>query len=83
MSKLPKILFCPDCQEAGQKSKVRYMGSTQTGIAPPGPYWDEDGEQHNHNPNTTRNMYRCSNGHSFFKTEGRPCPNEMCDWREN
>jgi len=42
------------------------------------PSYDEEGNPHNHDPNTTNQCYLCSNGHSWSQTTGSSCPH--CDW---
>ena len=68
---------CPKCVEEGTKSKVMYHGSSTT-LMSNSPYYDEEGVYHNHDYNTIRSIYSCSNGHNF-ETSGKPkCPN--CDF---
>jgi hypothetical protein len=39
------------------------------------PYYDEDGQYHNHDPNWTTQGFRCSKGHNWQTSSQKPCPN--------
>lgn len=42
-------------------------------------YWDNDDQQHTHDPNTWTVEYRCTQGHRFQKKEFKQdCPVEGC-----
>lgn len=71
---LPKFLTCPKCVEEKLTSKVYYDGTSGTGIAPPRPYWDEEGRYHEHNPNVYKHAFRCSRQHFWMQEERLPCP---------
>ncbi len=64
---------CPFCEQEGKKSKVTIGpgGSTLMGYSV---FYDEDGQFHNHDPNTHSVQYACSNGHRFVDKEIRGCP---------
>lgn len=71
---------CPVCENKGQKSIVTSLGGTTTlGYNPP--FYDEEGEYHVHDYNTTRQGYKCSNGHVWeIVQDRRPCPNPKCNF---
>jgi hypothetical protein len=52
---------CPRCVEQGLRSKIYPGASMSTGMAS-NPYFDEDGNYHNDDPNI-RTSYCCSEGH--------------------
>lgn len=56
--------FCPKCQELGLKSRVYCDGTTTTLIGWT-PYWDEDGNYVNDNPNKRDTAYHCSQYHRW------------------
>ncbi len=69
---------CKECINEGKKSRISPGFSTVTAMYC-SPYYDEDGNYHNHNSNTTTTEYGCSNGHHWTdRTSGQPCVN--CDW---
>ena len=73
---IKKIIICEACKNSGQISKVFPCGETQTLIGYK-PYYDEDGKYHNHNPNSTRTYYKCSNGHAWTDVKPYSC---WCGW---
>ena len=68
---------CPECVKNGDRSTVYPKGGSTTclGYAP---YYDEDGNYHNHDPNHTNYSYECSNGHEWHEKVYRSC--SSCDW---
>lgn len=69
----PLTMKCPVCVKLGMKSTLQGGPGTVTAMYCP-PYYDEDGNYHNHDNNTTTSGFKCSNGHSFV-TEGHgACP---------
>ena len=72
---------CPRCQDLKMKSTIFHMGSSSTLMASY-PYWDEEGEHHNHDMNWTTSSYRCSRGHEWSEKYQNPCPNPDCDWNK-
>lgn len=64
---------CEECVAEGERSTVTSLGgmSTLMGFRP---YYDEDGNYHVHDPNTTTSGYRCSRGHQFVESTLSPCP---------
>ena len=68
------IPACPECEAAGGKSRVYNHGSSTTLLGGNFSYRDEEGKQHYHDPNKTKTMYKCSEGHVFYLTTKRPCP---------
>ena len=67
---------CPECVKAGKKSQVFPLGGTRT-LMNCAPYYDEDGEYHHHDANTTTNAYRCSKGHQWRESSMGSC---WCGW---
>lgn len=65
---------CPECVEQGKKSRV-YPGVGATTLMGWSSYYDEDGQFHKHDPNTTTTGYRCSEGHTWQRESVSPCPN--------
>jgi len=65
-------MICPECKNQGKKSKVYECGShTTTAYTPP--FYDENGNYHNHDRNLTTATYRCSNGHTWTSVSGESC----------
>lgn len=63
---------CPTCIENDQTSTVTSHGSTTT-LMPIHRYWDDYGNYHYHDPNTTTENLSCSNGHSWSKKHKDTC----------
>lgn len=59
---------CPECVEAGLRSKV-YVGSSATTLMSVLTYYDEEGRLVVDDPNTTTTQYSCSNGHRWAEEE--------------
>lgn len=74
---------CEQCIEGGKTSRVYSVGSTSTLMGGGGPYWDEDGVLHRHEPNVTTTGYQCSNGHSWYVRRKPRCPAEECQYNDN
>jgi len=68
---------CKDCQRLGKASKI-YPGIGITTAMYAAPFYDEHGGYHNHDPNTTKTSYRCSEGHHWTGTSRAPCPMNGC-----
>lgn len=68
---------CPFCEEEGKKSRVTPHGESVT-LLGHAPHYDEEGEYHNHDPNTRTAMYSCSEGHTWQRRYKRECPS--CDY---
>lgn len=60
---------CKECIKEGKKSTVYPVVSTTTLMAGYG-YYDEYGNYHYSDPNTTTTEYKCSNGYEWVKTIG-------------
>jgi len=56
--------FCPTCQKESKKSRVYFDGQRTTLMAGY-PYWDEEGNYHQNNPNRTTRHFHCSNYHGW------------------
>jgi len=69
-------MICPECRTEGKRSKVYPGASRRTQLFCP-PFYDEDGKYHNHDRNTTRTQYSCSEGHHWEETERGEC---WCGW---
>lgn len=70
---------CPECEKLGIKSTVRHNGGLTT-LVSYFPYYDEDGEYHDHDPNRNTFFFECSEGHEFTTYSTHPCPNPKCDY---
>jgi len=64
---------CPKCVEEGKKSKIQ-IGATRRTAMGVHKYYDEDGNFHLHDPNTSTTFCTCSNGHNFQIEEKDFCP---------
>lgn len=69
---------CPECAEAGRRSRVFPLGGTRT-LMHARPFYDEDGKFHHHDPNTDTQSYRCSEGHEWQESSKGSC---WCGWPE-
>lgn len=67
--KVKEKKFCPQCKGNDKKSKIFHDGSSRT-LMSYEPYWDEDGNYHDNNPNIVTYYYRCSNGHRWGEDYG-------------
>lgn len=71
---------CPKCVEDGERSTLTGGVGTTT-LMYAAPFYDEDGNYHDHNPNATTTSYQCSRGHRITVTTHRRCGS--CDWGSN
>ena len=71
-----KAVRCPKCVEEGQKSTLHGGGGITTCMGTQS-YFDEEGNPHHHDPNSTTSSLRCSRGHSVVIVSYRTCPS--CD----
>ena len=60
-------ILCPVCQEKGLKSIV-YEGSSQSTLVFNPTWYDEEGNKHYQNTNTSTTYYSCSQGHEWYET---------------
>lgn len=71
------MMLCPACQREGKRSIVRITtDATKAALAdklPKNHYFDEDGQEHSHDPNIIRTDYRCSNDHVFYELSSWGC----------
>ena len=74
-------LICPVCQEDNQTSKVTEQGSSTTCLYCE-PFYDEEGNYHNHDRNTTTTVFKCSNGHTFVRKGHAGCNVKDCTFKE-
>ena len=68
---------CLTCVSEGKQSRLTVHPGMTTLIYA-APYYDEDGEYHNHDPNITSYGWNCSEGHSGNGSRRERCPG--CDW---
>jgi hypothetical protein len=68
--------FCPVCKEKGMKSCV-YGGTGNVTLMHCPTFWDEDGNFHSHDINTSTATWRCSQGHTWITRESGKC---WCGW---
>jgi len=61
---------CPICERMSLKSQV-YTGGTIGTLMGWMPYYDEDGNYHNEDPNKYTTHYSCSQGHGFTEEQQR------------
>ena len=71
---------CPVCEDLKMKSCVHILSSSTTLIGGMNPYYDEDGEYHNHDTNWVSTAYSCTRGHKWGETRQNPCDNPKCSW---
>jgi len=69
-------MICPECKKSGLKSTVYPHGSSTT-LMYCQPFYDEDGNFHYHDFNTTTTDYSCSNGHRWSESHKGKC---WCGW---
>jgi hypothetical protein len=65
-------MICKKCQDSGQRSIVRILG-TKKGDIPKDFFFDEEGVEHSHDPNVVTTQFRCSNGHRFQEISSWQC----------
>ena len=70
---------CEECVEAGEKSRITPHGSSKT-LMYCARYYDEEGVFHNHDYNTVRSSYSCSNGHRWSSSGKGACSADGCDF---
>ena len=73
------IVRCPECMKRQMMSTVEVVGQFRTMMTPT-VYFDEEGRQHIHDPNTVTSTYQCSNGHRWQQGQKGYC---WCGWPEN
>lgn len=69
-------MICEQCKEEGKKSTVT-PGASSVTVLVPNNYYDEAGNFHQHDGNTTTTPYRCSNGHKWSDKKQSTC---WCGW---
>ncbi len=69
-------MICPECKKEGLKSTV-YPGVGMTTAMYFSPFYDEEGNYHDHDANTTTTDYSCSNGHKWIEKTTGSC---WCGW---
>lgn len=73
---------CPECVEAGEKSRVTPLGGMVTAMNWT-PYYDEEGVYHSHDRNWRNMGYKCSNGHQWSTRTHSRCPAYGCEWNDS
>jgi len=73
-------MICPICKEQGLRSKCWSNGEksfygidSNSNVARPAMYWDEDGKWHVHDKNIYYKVYTCENNHEWSETEQAKC----------
>lgn len=69
-------MICPKCKELGLRSRV-YPGMSMVTAMFFRPFYDEDGELHNHDNNIRTTEYSCSNRHRWVEYSYGKC---WCGW---
>lgn len=73
---------CQECEKQGlTPDRIDYIGSSAT-LLGGSTFWDKDGQEHYHNPNSYTHSYKCSNGHVWSDKEQKPCPACGDSWRQ-
>lgn len=62
-----RLVLCPTCRDAGQKSVVEESFATRSAVGFTRT-WDENGVETTSDPNQTTSHYRCSRGHTWAET---------------
>ena len=70
-------MICPQCEAAGERSRV-YPGPVDVTLLAANPYYDEDGVYVSDDPNTRTQNFRCSTGHRWT---ARTTRGETTNWR--
>jgi len=70
-------MICQQCKEQGLKSRVT-VGSSSVTLLYCYPFYDEEGNYHYHDSNTTITVYECSHGHTW-REESSPV-SCWCGW---
>ena len=63
---------CPECIKEDKRSRV-YIGGSTTTLMSTNSFYDENGDGHLHDPNTTLTEYRCNRGHHWTENEKYIC----------
>lgn len=73
---LEEEVICKECQAEGRKSRI-HPGTSTSSLVVGETYYDEAGKYHNHDPNSIKTWYSCSNGHSWREETFSKC---WCGW---
>lgn len=65
---------CEECEKEGKKPERIYPGSTSVTDMGYAPYWDNEGNYHEHDPNVRVTGFSCSNEHRWTQNTDKPCP---------
>ena len=71
-------MICERCSAGGDSSDVWTVGMGSSSLAYTPSFWDDDGQQHDHDTNYHSQDYRCSNGHSWTFRHRLGCPAPGC-----
>jgi hypothetical protein len=67
-------MICPHCADACQRSTVRQLRTWKLDPeAKPDRYFDEDGNEHSHDPRIVMTEFACSMGHRFAERSSWQC----------
>lgn len=66
--------LCPHCVAAKLTSRLYHRGSGSTLMGGGETFYDEQGVQHRHDPNTLTTVWECSNGHKWQEKTHHKCP---------
>lgn len=69
-------VLCPECEKTGEKSIVYTHGISST-LMGWKPYYDQNGDYHDHDPNKKSEHFTCSKGHIFDIDHTHKC---WCGW---
>ena len=70
-------MICPTCKASGLKSTLHSSAFGTTTLLGPTPYYDKEGQYHDHDDNSTFQETRCSNGHFLNIYRYKKC---SCGW---
>ncbi len=73
---------CPECIKQGLKSivAIKEVNKTLNNYLP---FYDEEGNYHNHDYNYTYSNMECNNGHLFLTvSNNNKCPADICDFNK-
>ncbi len=68
---------CPECEKENLESIIYKKGNSST-LVNYMPFYDKEGNYHNHDKNIATSDYKCSNGHRFIIKSSGSC---WCGWK--
>lgn len=72
------LVVCEQCREQGLTSTVVTEGAKVCTAVYCAPFWDHEGQRHDHDRNVGTTAMRCSHGHRFTRTTVGSC---WCGWK--